>query len=720
VSVLKRAPIAEAFRLSNSSFEAMAEKEDPLIAALPPATDYITYVMLLEYQLNPGNLDTLNNLLSADDGKLAEEIGWDLIRLVLPMLNKVPEAVTECLDLIARRGNPREVVIRVAEELDKLGRMPEEDTEVSDSDEESKGDGLPTFAGEAKRVHLGDMKLDGMPEDKQSLSMPASSVLQELNAQSSKISGGKYTDLRSRLDRQGAEQFSFSLLMLMLSTVHPRIKTQYPSRFLATSLPAALGAYRRLDATIDSVFDWHYLLSTLQAAQKPPLPPRDPNDTNAVSNAPKPDPEAASEETGGTGVVVPANEKAIVTRLLNAVLLEVLDEYQSSLNVEDEPTMALTLRLREDAHPQKIIPGKKTQSEIWQSDEILKERWNTLMMLASLAWQFKLDALAVLKENAQPGSASAEAAVEPDEEPSEYPTSPSQIPFAQTALVLLAAAQIFDYQNRREELKLDAETVWTLFSAFSPLSEAPKLPSPPIQDSLHALLFKALASSQTFFQVSSKLESMVYILVQTFTINPHPQIRDDAHYLAASLLRLSAELTTKLRVIKRVIEGHTEVDGAQIPLATPLTAGSLKAVGVDWLKQEFLFGDHAKSTPMNVKAEQICYILKEDAELMNMLFPTVPEVSEDSASNDDDQEHLLLDIPFYVSVMNLCCIILSSKATNTEVVQCKATVMLGALKGWSSYLIKQFDIDEEVRQRSAEIYALEDACQRLSSIISSS
>jgi hypothetical protein len=720
VSALQRTPILQAFRPSNPSFKAMAEKEDPLIAALPPATDYITYLTLLEYQLNPGNLGTLNNLLSADDGKLAEEIGWDLIRLVLPMLKKAPEAVTECLDLISKRGNPREVVIRVAEELDKLGRTPAEDAEVPDSDEESRGDGLPTFSGEAKRVHLGDMKLDGMPEDKQSVSMPATSVLQELNAKSSAISGGNYADIRSRLERQGDEQFSFWLLMVMLSTVHPRIKTQYPSRFLATSLPAALGAYRRLEVTTDAVLDWHYLLSKLHAAQKPPLPPRDPNDANAAPNVPLPDPEAASEDAAGTGVIVSDNEKSIVTRLLNAVLLEVLDEYQSSLQSEDDPTVALTCKLREEAHPERIVPGKKTQNELWQTDEVLKERWDALIMLASLAWQFKLDACAILKEDTESGSASAEAALELDEEPSEYPTSPSQIPFAQTALVLLAAAQIFDYRARKVEFKIDAETIWALFSAFTSLSEAPKLPSPPIQDSLHALLFKALASSQTLFQESSRIEMTIYNLVQTLTTNPYPQIRDDAHYLASSLLRHINDNPVKSRIVKQIIKGYVEVDGVEVPLSTPFTTGSLKAVGVDWLKQEFLSGDHTRSTPMNVKAEKICFILKGDAELMTLLFPAIPPTPKDSASSNDAQERLLLDIPFCVSVINLSSLILGSKASNIEVVRGKAAKMLEALKSWSSHWIDRLEIDEEVKQNSAEIYALEDACQRVSSIISSS
>ena len=43
----------------------MAEdaKENPLLAALPPATDYMTYLTLVEYNLTEDNLPTLHQVL---------------------------------------------------------------------------------------------------------------------------------------------------------------------------------------------------------------------------------------------------------------------------------------------------------------------------------------------------------------------------------------------------------------------------------------------------------------------------------------------------------------------------------------------------------------------------------------------------------------------------------------------------------------------------------
>src|SRR5947209_6613088 len=140
-----------------------AEGESPLIAALPPQTDYITYLTILEYQLTPTNLPTLTGLLTNDDGTLAQEIGWDLLKLVLPLSEEVPEEAGRCLGVVARRGNPREVVVRVAEELEKLGHDGDNSGTDQEFEDDVIGDELRTFPGEAERIHLGPMTLQGMP-----------------------------------------------------------------------------------------------------------------------------------------------------------------------------------------------------------------------------------------------------------------------------------------------------------------------------------------------------------------------------------------------------------------------------------------------------------------------------------------------------------------------------------------------------------------------------
>jgi hypothetical protein len=220
---------------------------DPITAALPPATDYITYLTILEYQLGPENLKTLNGFLNTADGTLAKEIGWDLLRLVLPKLKDAPADAKACLEIIARKGNPREVVVRVAEELEKLGR---DEDDVQAEDEPANDESLRTFEGEANRIHLGDMKLEGMPES--DALKPTENSSQVLRAE----------DLS-----HDNESVVFAALLSMLSLLHPRIKTQFPSRFLATSLPAALAAYRRMPITIANTSALLICLSELAGKQ---------------------------------------------------------------------------------------------------------------------------------------------------------------------------------------------------------------------------------------------------------------------------------------------------------------------------------------------------------------------------------------------------------------------------------------------------------------------
>jgi hypothetical protein len=87
--------------------------------SLPPATDYLTYLTILESHLSPDILPTLNDILQ--DVELNQNIGWDLIHLLLP----IPGA-EECLTTVARLGNPREVVLKVTESLQILELEVEE------------------------------------------------------------------------------------------------------------------------------------------------------------------------------------------------------------------------------------------------------------------------------------------------------------------------------------------------------------------------------------------------------------------------------------------------------------------------------------------------------------------------------------------------------------------------------------------------------------------
>lgn len=102
----------------------------------PPTTDRFTYLTILESHLSPEILPTLNEILQ--DAELTQEIGWDLIEILLPL----PGCET-CLETIARVGNPREVMLKVLEALDNI-EHDDEDEHTSEEKEASSERSGPT------------------------------------------------------------------------------------------------------------------------------------------------------------------------------------------------------------------------------------------------------------------------------------------------------------------------------------------------------------------------------------------------------------------------------------------------------------------------------------------------------------------------------------------------------------------------------------------------
>lgn len=73
-----------------------------------PTTDPFTYLTIVETNLSKDVLPVLCDVLQQKPD-LTAKIGWDLVHLLIPLL---PEA-KQCLQTIARLGNPREVVSRL-------------------------------------------------------------------------------------------------------------------------------------------------------------------------------------------------------------------------------------------------------------------------------------------------------------------------------------------------------------------------------------------------------------------------------------------------------------------------------------------------------------------------------------------------------------------------------------------------------------------------------
>ncbi|KAI2789530.1 hypothetical protein POX_d05023 [Penicillium oxalicum] len=282
------------------------DQEDPLVKALPPATDYLTYLTLLEYQLTPERLPLLHHLLQ--DEKLTTNIGWDLVKLLLPML----PASTECLQDVARLGNPREVILRVCEALETLQPDDGDSDDVEDDQHQSRG-------GEA--------------------SLP-SHVLQ------------------------------FNCLVAMLSVLHQRLQAKRPSRFVATSLKAALEAYETMtcDETTLALLEF---FRDLTPNKRPAPPPRAPSESSVVrvAQASAPDPEAEVQSPA----LSKDTEANLVRKLVQFGLLEMLKLYLLSFSGPMDPGMAWTVRMQEKLNPHLRLPSQ-SQMEAYGSIKELKER----------------------------------------------------------------------------------------------------------------------------------------------------------------------------------------------------------------------------------------------------------------------------------------------------------------------------------------------------------
>ncbi len=237
----------------------------------PPATDRFTYLTVIEECLSPDILPALNEILQ--DAALAQDIGWDLVEVLLPLPGS-----DECLETIARVGNPREVILKVLEALAKL-----------------HGDSPPE----------GDDSDNGEPEEAE----------------------------EQKSDTGTSATNKFITLLGMLAILHTRIKTKYPSRFLGSSLRAVLATYRPNQEMTASVIN---LVHSLSGHRRPPLPTRkssvnvaNPDQDGDVSkNAP--DPEAEQEDP---------TEGDIQQKLLLVFVASVVEIYVNANAMEWAPRL---------------------------------------------------------------------------------------------------------------------------------------------------------------------------------------------------------------------------------------------------------------------------------------------------------------------------------------------------------------------------------------------
>ncbi|KAL5614764.1 hypothetical protein BROUX41_004853 [Berkeleyomyces rouxiae] len=288
----------------------------------PPATDTFTYLTIIEKSLSPEILPTLLEILQ--DAAICQDIGWDLVDKLLAMPGSA-----DCLQTIARLGNPREVIIKVLESLERLSdgdldELPNNDDEADDNDH-------------ATAEHASQAKMDAR----------------------------------------------FSVLLGMLGILHKRLKVRSPSRFLHSTLATVSKVYtpnpspRATAAVIDLVY------ALQPGATRPPLPNRQ-SSTVLVQAFPMakggvtaPDPEAdtpAANKQDNDKL-----EEELKSRLLRTFVSCVIEAY---VNGND---MGWAARLSEYYTPEKIIPGRRTWMQAFKEDPELVARDGQIGQLVSLA-----------------------------------------------------------------------------------------------------------------------------------------------------------------------------------------------------------------------------------------------------------------------------------------------------------------------------------------------
>lgn len=380
--------------------------ENTLSQALPPATDYLTYLTILEYNLTADELPTLHGILQ--DSLLTANIGWDLVHLLLPLL----PASRDCLEDVARLGNPREVVLKVTELLQDLGRGLEEVEHEDEEDEftdegqltdtqedEEKGQHVEKDEDEGESKHqekLADklaFEHDNDHEDEHKgraheeghgvqkgtrnqskgdeLSQKSKNEPTRPASAQADISGPPQLESGESIDNQPSLQLQFRTLLEMLSILHPRIRTKYPSRFLMASIQAIFPAHPIIFSDPTVMEAALGFIRAISGVGRPKLPPRKSSLSilSLTNSSIAPDPEGKDDALG-------PNELPIQTRLLQVFLTSTILHYISSLSSNrDVPGMAWCSRFQEKLKPEAVVHfRRKTFGEMFVEEDELHGR----------------------------------------------------------------------------------------------------------------------------------------------------------------------------------------------------------------------------------------------------------------------------------------------------------------------------------------------------------
>lgn len=587
-----------------------ASEENPLLAARPPATDAITYLTIVEYNLSEENLPVLHQVLQ--DAELTSTIGWDLIHLLLPLL----PASEECLQDIATKGNPRECVLKVTEALRLL-----EFEERQETEDEGEGD----------------------EESGQKLKVP------ELDVGQSSTSPGLPPSVLPPLP-----VLKFEVLLDILATLHRRVKTKYPSRFLSTSLQAALVAFNRATTNIDELtLSAIKFVKTLSGTKRPHLPSRrsSGNLLRTTTNQSEPDPEAQTD-------VPNDDETKMVNRLLQSFITHILEDYVLSLSFdEDVPGFSWASRLMEKYEPQRIPnkPNYKKYADRFADDEDLTARAAILGQIVALTQDLGLKTEdltrtvldAEIENRSLPGT---------EDDP---PASADDIPLSRTGALILLTARIVKQElypaatgEASSSMSVFPEhaTILTNFiGALGPQTVG--LEPEALLDTVLALGLIAIEHNKVGEPADDESFARYLQVVSLISANtPSPSLRGHAHYLTTTILRSHPHDLVRLTFIRDTLE-HCPYE-------------NLKASAVSWLKGETLEANSPQAQSQNDDSGETNIFTTPVA--ISTVAPFLwPDLTSHYPSLDSDIAEAWMqfrqELSFYVAALNFYYLLLQAK-----------------------------------------------------------
>jgi uncharacterized protein YAP/Alf4/glomulin family len=456
--------------------------------------DVITYLTYVEENLTKEKLPILHDVLQ-ESADLTEAIGWDLVKILIPL---VPESES-CLFVVARLGNPKEVILRVAESL----RAIEFDTDEEDDDEQDEPSATPT---------------NGVV---QPLPLPL-------------------------------QQFQYLVYMLLI--LHPRINAKYPSRFLSSSLQAMLAAYSNAHSHLDDLAnDLVRFVKVMAGPKRPHFPPRRPSSALAIatelSRQPTPDPILTN--------TAPTEEDKIQTRLLQSFLTHVLDDFMQRLTpVEGVAGLAWTTRYMEHTKHPMLLSQKISLTEQFSHSTELESRLSVVGQIVALAQDLEIHNEELLSTimDSKPEEEGNRA------EEDSYPKAASEIPLSKAgSLYLLTARKAMEVLYDGPEIRTlpifpDHANLMQNFAS----SGGPEMLSMGPEALVDALLFHGLVALQSneFGKLESDVEFNQYLQLTSVlsACLSSPTLRFQAHYLTSTVLRSHPRELIQIEFIKDTLE----------------------------------------------------------------------------------------------------------------------------------------------------------------------